>query len=569
MFHQLLVPVANNLFLSFLVGIIPILVVLVLLGVVRRPAWQAALAGLVIALIIAVAVWQMPLGLAFNSALNGFVFALLPVMWIVFNAMWLYNVAVRSGKFDLFRRWMIFNVPPDKRILLLVVGFSFGALLEGVAGFGTPVAIGSALLISLGFPALEAVTLTLMFNTTPVAFGALGAPIITLAAVTGLPAGTLGAMIGRQLPFFGLLLPFYAIIFFTGFRSLRTIWPVALVAGASFAFTQFFVSNFISFQLPDVLSALVSLICVILFVQVWKPRDSEQYRATFSAAKLPAGTMAGHDETFDAPAIGEQHIPVPVPASADPLESGDKPTAGEAVRAWLPWVLVAVIVIIWTYANVAAVGQMAVHWPGLDKAIYLTLYNKPYAAIYNFQPLGTGTAILLTVVLTSILLGVSPKLFLLALADSWKQLRFAILTVVLIIGLAYLYNYSGMIYTLGLAVASVGAIYPFFAVFLGWIACFLSGSDTSSNALFGNLQVVAAHRLGLSPVLMAATNSSGAVMSKMVSPQNVTTGVSTTTLVGKEGLIVRRTILHSLLLATLLGLLVMAQQYLIPWIIPH
>ena len=569
MFHQLLVPVANNLFLSFLVGIIPILVVLVLLGVVRRPAWQAALSGLVIALIIAVAVWQMPLGLAFNSALNGFVFALLPVMWIVFNAMWLYNVAVRSGKFDLFRRWMIFNVPPDKRILLLVVGFSFGALLEGVAGFGTPVAIGSALLISLGFPALEAVTLTLMFNTTPVAFGALGAPIITLAAVTGLPAGTLGAMIGRQLPFFGLLLPFYAIIFFTGFRSLRTIWPVALVAGASFAFTQFFVSNFISFQLPDVLSALVSLICVILFVQVWKPRDSEQYRATFSAARLPAGTMGGHAETFDAPAIGEQHIPVPVPASADPLESGDKPTTGEAVRAWLPWVLVAVIVIIWTYANVAAVGQRAVHWPGLDKAIYLTLYNKPYAAIYNFQPLGTGTAILLTVVLTSILLGVSPKLFLLALADSWKQLRFAILTVVLIIGLAYLYNYSGMIYTLGLAVASVGAIYPFFAVFLGWIACFLSGSDTSSNALFGNLQVVAAHRLGLSPVLMAATNSSGAVMSKMVSPQNVTTGVSTTTLVGKEGLIVRRTILHSLLLATLLGLLVMAQQYLIPWIIPH
>src|SRR5579864_2482384 len=385
MFHQLLVPVADNLFLSFLVGIIPILVVLVLLGVVRRPAWQAALAGLVIALIIAVAVWQMPLGLAFNSTLNGFVFALLPVMWIVFNAMWLYNVAVRSGKFDLFRRWMIYNVPPDKRILLLLIAFSFGALLEGVAGFGTPVAIGSALLISLGFPALEAVTLTLMFNTTPVAFGALGAPVITLAAVTGLHAPTLGAMIGRQLPLFGLLLPFYAIIFFTGFRSLRTIWPVALVAGVSFAFTQFFVSNFISFQLPDVLSALVSLICVILFVQVWKPRDTEQYRATFSAAKLPTGTMAGHAETFDAPALGEQHIPVPVPASEDPLESGDKPTAGEAVRAWLPWVLVAAVVIIWTYAAVATVGQQAVHWPGLDKAIYLTLYNKPTLPSITFN----------------------------------------------------------------------------------------------------------------------------------------------------------------------------------------
>lgn len=570
MFHQLLQPVADNLFLSFLVGIIPILVVLVLLGVIRRPAWQAALAGLVVGLIIAVTVWQMPIGLAANSTLNGFVFALLPVMWIVWNAMWLYNVAVRSGKFDLFRRWMIFNVPPDKRILLLVVGFCFGALLEGVAGFGTPVAIGSALLIALGFPALEAVTLTLMFNTTPVAFGALGAPVVTLAAVTGLPVGTLGAMIGRQLPFFGLILPFYAMIFFTGFRSLRTIWPVALVAGVSFAFTQFFVSNFISYALPDVLASLVSLICVILFVRVWKPRDMDQYQTTFSTASLPARSMAGHGHqarTIDAPAIGERDIPVP--GSSDPSETEGKPTTGEAVRAWLPWVLVSVVVIIWTYASVASLGAQSIQWPGLHKAIFLTLYNKPYAAIYNFQPLGTGTAILVTVVLTAILLGVSPNLFFLALADTWKQLRFAILTVMLILGLAYLYNYSGIAYTLGLAVSSVGAIFPFFSVFLGWIACFLSGSDTSSNALFGNLQVVAARRLGLSPILMAATNSSGAVMSKMVSPQNVTTGVSTTELVGKEGLIVRRTIIHSLILASLLGLLVMAQQYLIPWIIPH
>jgi len=570
MFHQLLQPVADNLFLSFLVGIIPILVVLVLLGIVRRPAWQAALAGLIVGLIIAVTVWQMPIGLAANSTLNGFVFALLPVMWIVWNAMWLYNVAVRSGKFDLFRRWMIFNVPPDKRILLLVIGFCFGALLEGVAGFGTPVAIGSALLIALGFPALEAVTLTLMFNTTPVAFGALGAPVVTLAAVTGLPAGTLGAMIGRQLPFFGLILPFYAMIFFTGFRSLRTIWPVALVAGVSFAFTQFFVSNFISYALPDVLASLVSLICVILFVRVWKPRDMDQYQTTFSAASLPADSMAGQGHqarTFDAPAIGERGIPVP--DFSNPSETEGKPTTGEAVRAWLPWVLVSVVVIIWTYASVASLGAQSIQWPGLHKAIFLTLYNKPYTALYNFQPLGTGTAILVTVVLTALLLGVSPNLFFLALADTWKQLRFAILTVMLILGLAYLYNYSGIAYTLGLAVSSVGAIFPFFSVFLGWIACFLSGSDTSSNALFGNLQVVAARRLGLSPILMAATNSSGAVMSKMVSPQNVTTGVSTTELVGKEGLIVRRTIIHSLILASLLGLLVMAQQYLIPWIIPH
>ncbi|TMD02687.1 MAG: L-lactate permease [Chloroflexi bacterium] len=569
MFHQLLYPVANNLFLSFLVGIIPILVVLILLGIVRRPAWQAALAGLIVGLIIAIAVWQMPVGLAFDSTLNGFVFALLPVMWIVWNAMWLYNIAVRSGKFDLFRRWMIYNVPPDRRILLLVIGFSFGALLEGVAGFGTPVAIASALLFGLGFPAIEAVTLTLMFNTTPVAFGALGAPVITLAAVTGLHVNTLGAMIGRQLPIFALILPFYALIYYSGIRSIRTIWPVALVAGVSFAITQFFVSNFINPSLTDVLASLVSLICIILFVKVWKPRDMEQYRATFAAAQPPAGEVADHEEAIDAPAIGEKNIPVPVPLSGESAEVGGKPTPGETLRAWLPWVLVAVVVIVWTYALVATIGQQSIKWPGLHNAIYLTLYNKPYAAVYAFQPLGTGTAILVTVVLTSIFLAISPRLFLLALADTWKQLRFAILTVVLILGLAYLYNYSGMVYTLGLAVASVGAIFPFFSVFLGWIACFLSGSDTSSNALFGNLQVVAARRLNLSPVLMAATNSSGAVMSKMVSPQNVTTGVSTTGLVGKEGLIVRRTIVHSLILASILGLIVMAQQYLIPWVIPH
>jgi lactate permease len=370
-------------------------------------------------------------------------------------------------------------------------------------------------------------------------------------------------MIGRQLPIFGLILPFYALIFYTGVRSLRTAWPVALVAGLSFAITQFTVSNFINYQLTDVLSALVSLLCIIAFVQVWKPRDLEQYRASFHSV-LPGVQMGGHDEVVPRTPIGEKNILAPV----DLPEPEVKPSAGEAVRAWLPWVLVALVVIIWTLAAVANVGASPIKWPGLHNLVFLTLYNKPYAAIYNFQPLGTGTAILVTVILTAIVLGLSPALFFQALADTWKQLRFAILTVVLIIGLAYLYNYSGMVYTLGLALSSLGAIFPFFSVFLGWIACFLSGSDTSSNALFGNLQVVAARQLKLSPVLMAATNSSGAVMGKMVSPQNVSTGVSTTDLVGKEGLIVRRTIVHSLILACVLGVIVMIQQYLIPGIIP-
>ncbi|HET8854197.1 MAG TPA: L-lactate permease [Ktedonobacteraceae bacterium] len=565
-FCQPLTPVANNLFLSFLVGFIPIIVVLVLLGIVRRPAWQAALAGLIVCLIIAIAVWGMPLNLAISSTLNGFAFALLPVMWIVWNAMWLYNIAVRSGKFELFRRWMVYNVPADKRILMLVIGFCFGALLEGIAGFGTPVAIGSAILIALGFPVLEAIVITLIFNTTPVAFGALGAPVVTLAGVTGLSASTLSAMIGRQLPIFGLLLPFYALLIFTGARSLRTAWPVALVAGLSFAVMQFAISNFVGPQLPDVLASLFSLICVILFVQVWKPRDIEQYQANLTIATPAATTATAMGPT----PIGEEGIPVP--ASSDAPAAGGRPSAGEAVLAWLPWVLVSAVVIAWTFGKVALVGQRLINWPQLNKLIFLTLYNKPYAAVYTFQALGTGTAILVAVVLTAIVVvaaGSSPVIFLQALADTWKQLRFAILTVVLIIGLAYLFNYSGMAYTVGLAISKVGVIFPFFSVFLGWIACFLSGSDTSSNALFGNLQVVAARQLGLSPVLMAATNSSGAVMSKMISPQNVTTGVSTSELVGKEGLVIRRTFLHSIILATILGVIVMIQQYVIPGIIPH
>ena len=563
MFHQILAPVAGNLFLSFLVGLIPIAVVLVMLGILRRPAWQAALSGLIIGLLIAIGVWQMPLGLAASSTLNGMVFALLPVMWIVWNAMWLYNIAVRSGKFDLFRRWMVYNVPADKRILLILIGFCFGALMEGIAGFGTPVAIGSALLIALGFPALEAITLTLIFNTTPVAFGALGTPITTLGAVTALNPLTLSAMVGRQLPFFSLLLPFYALIIFAGFRSLRTMWPVALVAGGSFALTQFAVSNFLGPQLPDVLASLVSLLCVIGFVQVWKPRDVEQYRAHF------VNTSFGSEA---ATAIDEEGVPVPVPETSDPPTKESRPTAGEAVLAWTPWVLVSAVVIVWTYLKVASIGQQSIQWPGLHKLIFLTLFNKPYAALYNFQPLGTGTAILLAVVLTAVVViaaGSGPQVVAQALADTWKQLRFAILTVMLIIGLAYLFNYSGMAYTLGLAISKVGAIFPFFAVFLGWIAVFLSGSDTSGNALFGNLQVVAARQLHLSPVLMAASNSTGGVMGKMISPQNVTTGVSTSSLVGKEGQVVARVFKHGLLLVALLGLLVMVQQYLIPWIIPH
>jgi lactate permease len=533
MFHQLLTPIGDSLPLSFLVAVLPILVVLVMLGVLRRPAWQASLAGLIVALVIAVAAWQMPVALALNSAFAGAVFAVWPVMWIVFNALLLYNIAVASGRFDAFRDWVLNHLPNDRRIVLVVIGFCFGCLLEGISGFGTPVAITSALLILVGFPPLEALTFTLIFNTAPVAFGALGAPVTVLGQVTGLPAVQLGAMIGRQLPFLAMLLPFYVMALYGGTRSVRALWPVLLVAGASFAAGQFVASNFLDFALTDVLSSLTALIVTLLFLRVWKP------------------------------------APDPVFAISAKVTGAARQTLIPAWQGWLPWIVVSVVVIAWTHLKIFAIFQQAIPWPGLHNQIAITLYNdKPYAAVWVFQPLATGTAILLSAVITAALVGVGPGRFFQAVAVTWRQSRIAILTVALIVALAYLMNYSGLNYTLGKGVASMGFIFPLVSPFLGWVAVFLSGSDTSGNALFGNLQVVAANQLGLNPVLIAATNSSGGVMGKMISPQNIATGVSVTDLKGHEGVVFARTFKHSIALTVLLGLLVLMQEYVVPWMIP-
>jgi lactate permease len=533
MFHQLLTPIGDSHPLSFLVASLPIVVVLVMLGALRRPAWQASLAGLIVGFVVAVAVWQMPIGLALDSVAAGVVFALWPVMWIVFNALLLYNIAVASGRFDAFRDWVLNHLPNDRRIVLVVIGFCFGCLLEGIAGFGTPVAITSALLIMVGFPPLEALTFTLIFNTAPVAFGALGVPVTVLGQVTGLPAVKLGAMIGRQLPFLAMLLPFYVMTLYGGARSVKVLWPVLLVSGASFAGAQFVTSNFLDYALTDVLSSLTALIVTLLFLRIWKPAADPGFAVSAEVTGAARQT-------------------------AVPLWQG-----------WLPWILVSVVVIAWTHLKVSAIGQQAIPWPGLHNQIAITLYdNKPYAAVWTFQPLATGTAILLAAILTAAWVGVGPGRFLAAVGNTWKQSRIAILTVALIVALAYVMNYSGLNYTLGKGAASMGFLFPLVSPFLGWVAVFLSGSDTSGNALFGNLQVVAANQLGLNPVLIAATNSSGGVMGKMISPQNIATGVSVTDLKGQEGVVFARTFKHSITLTVLLGLLVVLQQYLVPWMIP-
>jgi lactate permease len=534
MFHQLLAPVGNSLALSFLIAALPVLTVVLLLGVFRRPAWQAALAGLIVGLVVAVGPWQMPAPLAARAVLNGATFALWPVMWIVFNGLLLYNIAVRSGRFDAFRSWMIGNLPDDRRVVLVVVGFCFGALLEGVAGFGCPVAITGSLLILVGFPPLEALVYALIFNTTPVAFGGLGLPVTVLGAVTDLPAVKLAAMIGRQLPIMALLLPFYVIALYGGWRSVRKLWPVLLVAGASFGAAQFLASNFINYTLTDVLSALTSLIVTLLFVRVWQLPPDPEYRIS----------EAQSERTRTAASI-------------------------PAWQGWLPWLIVSATVIIWTSLKLPAWGQKDIPWPGLHKAIAITLYHdKPYAAIWSFQPLATGTAVLAACVITALVLRVAPAVFLSCITKTLRQAWLAIITVMLIVGLAYLMNYSGVAYTLGQGAASTGHLFVLFSPFLGWVAVALSGSDTSGNALFGNLQVVAARQLDLSPVLFAATNSSGGVMGKMISPQNIATGAAVTQLKGQEGVVFARTFVHSIVLTLILVALVLVQQYLIPGIIP-
>lgn len=530
MFHQLLTPVADNLALSFLCATLPILTVFALLGLFRRPAWQASLGGLIVAFVIAISLWQFPVNLALAAIANGATFALWPVMWIVVTALWLYNITVRTGNFDQFKAWMVSHLPNDRRVVLVVVGFSFGALLEGISGFGTPVAITSSLLIALGFDAIDALTYTLIFNTAPVAFGALGVPITVLGTVTGISDTALGAMVGRQLPFFGFLLPFYVMFFYAGWKGMVRIWPMLLVSAGSFALTQFAVSNFGNYRLTDVLASLISLSVTVTFLKFWKlPFD-------------PAFALANTKFSMTA--------------------------KGSNARGWIPWVLLSVLVILWTVAKIPAVGAVAVQWPGLHNQVFITLYNTAYAAVWAFQPLATGTAILLSAILTALILRVSLADARGAAVDTWRMTRMAILTVATIVGLAYLMNYSGLNYTLGLGASSVGVLFPLLSAFLGWVAVFMSGSDTSGNALFGNLQVVAANQLNLNPILMAATNSSGGVMGKMISPQNISTGVATTDLRGKEGVVFARTFKHSIALTVVLSIIVYLQQYVFPAMIP-
>jgi L-lactate transport len=523
---QPLAPV-HSLGLSALVAAIPLAIVLILMGVLRRSSLFASVCGLAAAALCATLVWRMPAVLALWSTIFGCVYAVWPIMWIVFGALWLYNLTVETGKFELLRHWMERHVSADPCIQVIVVAFCFGALLEGTAGFGAPVAVTAFLLVGLGFEARRAVLVSLIANTTPVAFGALGIPIVALAGVTGLDVSKLSSMVGRQLPIISLILPMYLVCVVGGAKGFRRAWPAALVAGGSFAAAQFLVSNFWGPYTADIIAAASSIAGTFAFLQLWRPSL----------------------------------------ATEQPLAI-EKLSFKSTFLAWLPWALLAAVMVFWYFLKIQPMDQIVLAIPHLHKAVLITLYGQPYSALYTFQPMAAGTGALVATVLTALCFRVRPSVFAKCGWTTLRQLRMPGLTVIVIVGLAYLYNYSGMAYTLGAAAASAGRVFPILSSYLGWVACFLSGSDTASNALFGNLQVAAAHQLHLHPVLLAATNSSGGVTGKMISPQNIAVGVTTVGLIGQEGKVLRSSFWHSVLFAGLVGLIAYAQAYWFTWMLP-
>jgi lactate permease len=527
----------HSIALSALAAVIPLAVVLFLMGVLRRGGLLASTCGLFFAAVLALTIWRMPFRLAAWSIVYGYLFSIWSILWIVFNALWLYNLSVEAGSFDLLRHWMERHASGDACIQAILVAFSFGALLEGSAGFGAPVAVTGCLLVGLGFEPIRAVLVALIANTAPVAFGALGVPVVALAGVTGLDMMKLSSMVGRQLPLLSLILPAYLAFVVAGRKGLRRSWPAAMIAGMSFAVAQFLVSNIWGPFVTDIIAAIFSIAALATYLRISK--RSRRGQVAVVAGTEPNGYGVG--------------------ASL---------TRRDEIKAWLPWVALSGVMILWSYFRLFQRGQFPITLTGLHNHVLITLYQKPYAAIYSFQPLTGGTAVLVATILTAICFRIKPAAFAHSGIAAARQLTKPGLTVLMILGLAYLFNYSGMAYTIGAAVAHVGAIFPILSSYLGWIACFLSGSDTSSNVLFGNLQVAAAHNLHLSEILLAATNSSGAVTGKMISPQNIAVGVTTVGLIGQEGSVLRRTFWHSILFAGLLGLLALVQAYWIPAMIP-
>ena len=537
----------NNPVLSTICAALPIVVLLGGLAFFHIKAHWAAILGLLVALGVAVFVYGMPAGIAGRSALLGALFGLLPIGWIVLNVIFMYQLTNDTGLFDVLQK-SITGVTNDRRLQLLLVSFCFGAFFEGAAGFGTPVAVTAAIMMGLGFKPLAAAGLSLIANTAPVAFGALGTPIVVLAAVTGLDLQALSGMVGRQLPFFSVLVPFWLIWAFVGFRRMIEIWPAILVAGVAFAVPQYLVSNFHGPWLVDVVAAIASMGALTLFLKIWHPQ-----RVWLSTTR--EGATVSYAE-----------------AQTQRVATGF--SKAQVYKAWTPWVILSALVFLWGLPQIKTLlnGISLLSFPidGLHNLVVRMppVVNKPTpeAAVYVLNWLSaTGTGILIAAVIAGLVMGLSLPKMVRTYWHTLKLVRYSLLTIAAMLALGFTTKGAGLDATLGLAFAHTGWLYPFFGAMLGWLGVALTGSDTSSNVLFGNLQRITAEQLGLPPVLMAAANSSGGVMGKMIDAQSIVVASTATQWYGHEGDILRYVFFHSLALAALMGLLIMAQAYVYPF----
>jgi len=558
----------GNVVLSTALAALPILVLLGSLGVFRIKAHYAAMLGLGTSLIVAITVFRMPVGMIFASAGYGAAYGLFPIGWIVLNVIFLYQLTNKCGLFARLRQ-SITGLSEDRRLQLLLVAFSFGAFIEGACGFGTPVAVTGAILIGLGFTPLSASGLSLIANTAPVAFGALGAPLIGLQGVTGLDLKQLSAMVGRQLPVFSLIVPFWLIWAFAGFRGMLEIWPAVLVAGVCFAVPQFLVSNFHGPWLVDVVAAIVSIAALATFLRFWQPKRIWRF-----PDEVRTPTCRGSDPVSEARPLGRA---LSDDALADARASDTvRNSKSEMFQAWLPWIILSVVVFVWglpqTKGFLDGIAAPKIPIPGLDKLVLRVppVVAKPAAenAVFNFNFLSaSGSGILLASIIAGLAMGYSVRGLFHVYWQTLKLVRYSLLTIAAMMAIGFTTRYSGMDATLGLAFAKTGWLYPFFGTMLGWLGVALTGSDTSSNVLFGSLQKITATQLGLSPILMGAANSSGGVMGKMIDAQSIVVASTATRWYGHEGDILRYVFFHSLVLAMLVGVLVLLQAYVFTWMV--
>jgi lactate permease len=555
---------ANNALLSTLIAALPVVALLGSIGLLRIRIHLAALIGLGVALAVAIGVYHMPAGMAAATTAFGAAYGLFPIGWLILNIMFLYQLTVKQGRFELLRHSLA-GLAPDARIQVILIAFAFGAFVEGIAGFGAPVAITAAILIQLGFRPLQASGLALIANTAPVAFGSLGIPITTLASVTNMDVGALSKMVGRQLPFFSVFIPAWVVVALSGWKGLKGAWPAALTGGLAFAIPQFLVSNFIGPMLVDIISASCSIVAIVVLLRFWKPKELWRFR-NGKLARAPRGTASVDIEV--APEAVE-----PEPAPKAPAAQGV--TGARTLRACLPWIILSLVAFVWaikpTQDGLMKLSNPKFAVPWLHQLVQrvppvVVAGTAPEDAKFTLNWVSaTGTGVLLAALLAGAVMGASLRVMLVTYLHTLVKIRFSLLTIAAMLAVGYVTKYSGTDATLGLALAQTGSFYPFFGTLLGWLGVALTGSDTASNVLFGSLQKITAQQTGISPFLMCAANSSGGVMGKMIDAQSIVVASTATNWVGHEGDILRYVFFHSLALAALVGMWVYLQAYVFPF----